>query len=46
MFITRVNDLDEDVDGLIRDFGNDTKIGGVVEGYSEEGYQRMQQDMG
>lgn len=25
-FITCVNDLDEDVDGLIRDFGNDKKL--------------------
>ena len=43
LFIVDINDLEENVAGLISKFADDTKIGGVVD--SEEDCQRIQQDI-
>ena len=39
LFVAHINDLEENVDGLISKFADDTKIGGVA-----EDCQRIQQD--
>ena len=38
-----VNDLEENVTGLISKFADDTKVGGIAD--SDEDCQRMQQDI-
>ena len=43
LFVIYINDLDENVDGWISKFADDTKIGGVVD--SVEGWQRIQRDI-
>ena len=43
LFEIYINDLDENVQGMISKFVDDTKIGGIVD--SEEGYQKLQQDL-
>ena len=42
-FVVYINDLEENVAGLISKFTDDTKIGGVAD--SEEDCQKMQQDI-
>ena len=43
LFVVYVNDLEENVAGLISKFADNTKIGGVAD--SEEDCQRIQQDI-
>eukprot|EP00061_Rhincodon_typus_P001185 g13986.t1 len=43
LFVIDINDLDENVHGMICKFTDDTKIGGIMDG--EEGYQKLQQDL-
>eukprot|EP00061_Rhincodon_typus_P004217 g22023.t1 len=38
-----INDLDENVQGMISKFADDIKIDGIVD--SEEGYRKLQQDL-
>ena len=42
-FVIYVNDLDENIEGMVSKFADDTKISGVVD--SEEGYLRLKQDL-
>ena len=39
-----INDLDENLVGMVSKFTDDTKIGGIVD--SEKGYLGLQQDLG
>ena len=43
LFVIYINDLEENIAGLISKFVDDTKIGGVVD--SDEDCQRIQQDI-
>jgi len=43
LFDIYINDLDENVGGMVSKFSDDTKIGGIVD--SEEGYLGLQQDL-
>ena len=43
LFVIYINDFDENVQGMISKFADDTKIGGIVD--IEEGYQKLQQDL-
>ena len=42
-FVVYVNDLEENIAGLINKFADDTKIGGIAD--SEEDCQSIQQDI-
>ena len=42
LFVIYINDLDENIGGMVSKFADDTKIGGMV--YSEEGYLQVEQD--
>ena len=43
LFVIYINDLDVNVQGMVRKFVDDTKLGGIVD--SEEGYQKLQGDL-
>ena len=43
LFVIYVNDLDENLWGMVSKFADDTKIGGIVD--NEEGYQGLQRDL-
>ena len=43
LFVIYINDLDENLGGMVRKFANDTKVGGIVE--SEVGYLGVQRDL-
>eukprot|EP00061_Rhincodon_typus_P003484 g20206.t1 len=43
LFAIYVNDFDENVQGMISKFADDTKIGSIVG--NEEGYQKLQQNL-
>ena len=43
LFVIYINDLEENIAGLISKFADDTKIGGVAD--SDEDCQRIQQDV-
>ena len=43
LFVIFINDLDEEVEGWVSKFADDTKVGGVVD--SVEGCQRLQWDI-
>ena len=43
LFVIYINDLDDNIGGMVSKFADDTKIGGIVD--SEEGYLRLQQDL-
>ena len=43
LFVIYINDLEENVTGLIRKFADDTKVGGFVD--SDEDHQRIQQNI-
>lgn len=38
-----INDLDENVEGMISKFANDAQMAGIVD--NEDGYQKIQQDL-
>ena len=40
LFVIYINDLDENIGGMVSKFADDTKIGGIVD--SEEGYLGLQ----
>ena len=42
LFVIYINDLEENITGLISKFADDTKVGGIAD--SSEDRQRMQQD--
>ena len=43
LFVIYINDLNENLAGMVSKFADDTKIGGTVD--SEEGYLGMQRDL-
>ena len=43
LFVIYINDLDENLIGMVSKFADDTKIGGMVD--SEEGYLQLQRDL-
>ena len=43
LFVIYINDLDENLVGMVSKFADDTKIGGIVD--SEEGYLGLQWDL-
>jgi len=43
LFVIYINDLDENAQGMISKFADDTKVGSIVD--SEERYQKLQQDL-
>eukprot|EP00061_Rhincodon_typus_P002278 g17064.t1 len=43
LFVIYINDLDENVQSMISKFADDTKIVRIMD--SEEGYQKLQQDL-
>ena len=43
LFVIYINDLDENLGGMVSKFTDDTKIGGIMD--SEEGYLGLQQDL-
>ena len=44
LFVIYINDLNENLRGMVSKFADDTKIGGIVD--SEEGYLGLQRDLG
>ena len=43
LFVIYINDLDENIGGMVSKFADDTKICGIVD--SEESYLRLQRDL-
>ena len=43
LFVIYINDLDDNVQGMVSKFADDTKIGGIVN--SEDGVSRLQEDI-
>ena len=43
LFVIYMNDLDENIGGMVSKFADDTKIGGIVD--SEESYLQLQWDL-
>ena len=43
LFVIYINDLDENIGGMVSKFADDTKIGGIVD--SEESYRQLQPDL-
>eukprot|EP00061_Rhincodon_typus_P003539 g20325.t1 len=43
LFVIYIDDLDENIEGMVSRFVDDTKIGGIVD--SEEGFLRFQRDL-
>ena len=43
LFVIYINDLNENIGGMVSKFADDTKIGGIVD--SEEGYLGLQRDL-
>ena len=43
LFVIYINDLDENIGGMVSKFADDTKIGGIED--SEESYLQLQGDL-
>ena len=43
LFVIYINDLDENIGGVVSKFADETKTGGIL--FSEEGYLRLRWDL-